>query len=598
MSDKNMNDDYKALLISSNGDKAVSNVVDFLRRAEVTEGCYAYKFRVKSHDDLKEKKARKLPEKPAYQIEHITDVIGIRLVTLFKGDMLKVYANLISMLAEPPDKPQIHCAQPEEVIVYKGTSALEDFAEEIRRLTIARFEKAIVQSKNSLEEYSSIHVICRYVDHLADVTGTDEPYRLPIEIQIRTVFEDAWGEIDHKYGYVLREGKKAGDPVHNASQIKAHLKVLKQFSDACMNYAECIRLGALPEMLDLTGGVTRAISVESDEGVLQRFEALGLGLDFIQKYSEARVLRDKARDESGSTSDGRITAERSYLAAAEQFAGLLVEIVQGRDIDTLGNGEKLACYYSSMNEAFSLMSTNNPEFVNLAVEKYRHIEGHFQEYPLVKMRLGQALAKIGQVEESIQKLEEAGKDFQGLGEQAKKTGTWQDTLPKVDFDHMRYTQPKLLGYSLWKKSQLGTLSRQEKSELNYSAYIVTRDCLEIKDLDRKKRVDALNNVLYYSVGFVFYADEEGARLAEVKEQVPRLLKEMLTECGGIDRLPIEDLDTVFRAYAILKDERAKGIAGTLIQRCLRREAGLVSSLRMSIAEVAQEYLDKGTIVAM
>lgn len=598
MSDEEMDDGYKALLISSNGDKAVSNIVDFLRRADVTEGCYAYKFRVKSKNDLKEKRVRKLPEKPAYQIEHITDVIGIRLVTLFKGDMLKVYANLISVLAEPAGKPQIHCAQPEEVIVYKGTSALEDFADEIKRLTVARFENAVVQSKNSLEEYSSIHVICRHIEDIPELSADGRSYKLPIEIQIRTVFEDAWGEIDHKYGYVLREGKKAGEPVHNASQIKSHLKVLKQFSDACMNYAECIRLGALPEVLDFTGGVTRAISVESDEDVLQRFKALGLAPEFIKKYSEARALRDKAREESGSTSDGRITAERSYLAAAEQFSGLLLEIAQGRSADTLGNGEKLSYYYCSMNEGFCLMSTNNPEFIGTAVEKYRHIEGHFQGFPLVKLRLGQALAKVGQVDESIEKLEEAGCHFRKLGELAIKTGAWQDTLPKVDFDHMRYTQPKLLGYSLWKKSQLGNVQRQEKSDLYYKAYSVTRECIEIKNLDSKKRVDALNNLLYYCVGFVFYCDGVDVRLAEVKEQVPSLLKQMLAECGGIDKLPIEDLDTVFKAYAVLEDEQAKGIAGTLIQRCLRREAGLVSSLRISIAEVAQEYLDKGTIIAM
>ena len=94
-----LDDQYLSLLISSKGDKEVGPTVDFMRRVGLTTGCYAYKFRVKSKDDLLAKKQRKLEEKPHYTITDITDVIGVRLVTLFKGEMLTVYANLIGMLA-------------------------------------------------------------------------------------------------------------------------------------------------------------------------------------------------------------------------------------------------------------------------------------------------------------------------------------------------------------------------------------------------------------------------------------------------------------------------------------------------------------------
>lgn len=592
-------DQILALLISSQGDGAVGPIVEFIRRTGLTTGCYAYKFRVKSKEDLLSKKQRKIEKKPHYKITDITDVIGVRLVTLFKGDMFKVYANLIGMLATPSSDAQFQQVMPEEVIVYKGTSALEDFANEIKTITKSHFKSAHVKAEISVEGYSSIHVICRHSAPIEELSTAEKTYRLPIEIQIRTVFEDAWGEIDHKYGYVVREGKDLGKPINNSNHIKAHLKVLKDFSDACMEYAECIRKEALPEVLDLTTGVTKTISVESDEDVLQRFRDVGIKEGFIQRYVEARSLRDKASEESGATHDGRITAEQIYLQAADLFAALAQELAPGDSAASLKDGPKLAYYYCAMNEGLCLMSTNIPDYVNAAVDKYQFIENHYKNFPLAKMRLGQVLGKVGKIDESIEKLRSAGAMFRKQGEKSLSNGLWTDQLPKADYEHMLYTQPKILGYTLWKKSQRsGTIPSQEKSDLYYEAYTTTLSCLEAKNIEKKKQLDVYNNLLYYCVGFAFCTDPADERLARIKIEIPTLLETMLKESGGTEQMTIEDLDTVFRAYALLGDTKAKEIATTLIQRCLRRDASLVTGLRMSIAEVAQEYLDKGTIVAM
>lgn len=65
-------DPYLSLLIST-GEKAVTHIVDFMRRAGLTAECYAYKFRVKDKSDLLAKKNRKLDKKPEYLITDITD---------------------------------------------------------------------------------------------------------------------------------------------------------------------------------------------------------------------------------------------------------------------------------------------------------------------------------------------------------------------------------------------------------------------------------------------------------------------------------------------------------------------------------------------
>lgn len=245
------------------------------------------------------------------------------------------------------------------------------------------------------------------------------------------------------------------------------------------------------------------------------------------------------------------------------------------------------------------MSTNIPEYVNAAVDKYLFIEMHYKNFPLAKMRLGQALGKVGKLSESVERLRASGPMFRKQGEKSIASGIWHDQLPKADYEHMLYTQPKILGFTLWKQSQQsGTISNQEKSDLYYDAYTTTLDCLLAKEIEKKKLLDVYNNLLYYCVGFAFTTETGDERLKQIKAEIPKLLETMLKESGGTDRMSIEDLDTVFRAYALLGEPRAKEIATTLIQRCLRKDASLVTNLRMSIAEVAQEYIENGTIVAM
>ncbi|MBC9072680.1 hypothetical protein IAI53_11955 [Thauera sp. CAU 1555] len=592
-------DQYVALLVSSEGDKAVGPIIEFMRRTGLTSGCYAYKFRVKSKEDLIHKKNRKTQEKPHYKLADITDVVGVRLVTLFKGEMLSTYSKLIDILASNPADTQLLHTTPEEIIVYRGTSAFDDLANEIQSITEAKFEAPNFVSKTSAEGYSSIHIICRHIKNINELNGSGYQYHLPIEIQIRTVFEDAWGEIDHKYGYVIREGKDAGSPINNSPHILSHLKVLKDFTDACMDYAECIRKEALPELLDLTTGTTKTISVASDEDILQRFLSMGIAEEFVQRYIEARSLRDEAADESGAIHDGRITAASKYLQAADLFSSLCNELTRGDFAISLDSGGKLAYYYCSMNEALCLMSTNLPEYMNAAIDKYSFIEAHYKNYPLAKMRLGQALCKAGRLEESIEKLRQAGSDFRELGAKSQEEGVWSDNLPRADYEHMAFTQPKILGFTLWKKSQRpGFVSVQEKADLYFEAYETTLKCLDAKEVDARRYFDVQNNLLYYCVGFAYCAPKDDVRLNEIRSKIPDLLDGMVTKGGGTDQMRIEDLDTVFKAYAFLEDPKAKEIARDLIQRCLRKDANLVTTLRISIAEVAQEYLDSGTIIAI
>lgn len=588
-------DRLKAVVISTRAANAAKEIVELMRVKGLTNACYAYKFRVKSDDDLLSKRARKREKKPEYEITDITDVIGIRLVTLFKGDMYSVYEYLLDLLSTKSNDSLLDQSPPEEIIVYKGTSALDDLSNEIKRITKKHFKSATIQVENSQAGYSSIHVICRH-SQWTEKKGTDLRIKIPIEIQIRTVFEDAWGEIDHRYGYVVREGKDAGDPIINSVHIKAHLKVLKDFADACMDYAECIRKEATEDSDATPSGHTKTIPVEANEET--RLKSAGMEGDFILRFIDACRIRDEAASLIHCTTIGDNEAVKKYLIAADMFSTLAQEIATEDHVSALRDGKRIAYYLCSMNEGICLLSSGSPSPIRSAVEKYRSIESNYKNFPLVKMRHGQALRDAGRVDEAIEKLREANDQFRKIGAKNSNDGEWTDELPLADYEHMLFTLPKVLGYTLWIKTQTNeSMPKAEKANLFYDAYTITLQCREAGNLDSQKKQDIVNNLLYFSAGFVFYSSPTDNRTSILISDTRELLRSYIESGISYEEIDLEMLDTVFRVHALLSEPSTKEIAELVVRRCLRSDTGLTNDLVLNIGRVAQAYLDTGTIIA-
>lgn len=136
---------------------------------------HSFRYRVKDTEHLLEKLIRKNTEylkrgdclsRDNYE-RVITDLMGIRLLLLFKSDWIYVHEYLMekygSILLEPP------------------------FAH-IRRGDDDRLYRGRVEIKED-KPYRSVHY----------VIGTKGA--AAIEIQVRTLYEEAWSEIDHKLRY-------------------------------------------------------------------------------------------------------------------------------------------------------------------------------------------------------------------------------------------------------------------------------------------------------------------------------------------------------------------------------------------------------------
>ena len=159
-----------------------------------TAGIHSYRYRTKSPAHLLEKIIRKRKENPEKfaHLDHtnfhkyITDLIGIRVLFLYREDWIHFHRYITSQIENDPDR--------------YVTDRLRDFDEDPNHIYIAEKPKAYKRTGDSKiydgDEidiitggiYRSLHYIIKYEGQY-------------VEIQGRTLFEEGWSEIDHDIVY-------------------------------------------------------------------------------------------------------------------------------------------------------------------------------------------------------------------------------------------------------------------------------------------------------------------------------------------------------------------------------------------------------------
>lgn len=117
--------------------------------------------RIKEFNSLLDKVRRKKIERPFDQLH---DLVGLRIVCLFLPDL-----------------------------------------EEIRRIIYDKFEvfdedDKVNNSELNIFGYMSLHLKCRMKSHLS-TNSEEELNKIPFEIQVRTIAQDAWASISHYLDY-------------------------------------------------------------------------------------------------------------------------------------------------------------------------------------------------------------------------------------------------------------------------------------------------------------------------------------------------------------------------------------------------------------
>jgi len=172
---------------------------------------YAIKTRVKSFEHLQEKINRKQSDTrkitPDNLVNEITDLVGIRIIVLYPQYFKEIHNfimnNVSSGLWSLKENP----------ILYSWDDDTKNYFEN-------ELDFQNIEFKDSL--YTSVHYVVRMNN------TNDIPF---CEIQVRTLLEEVFGEIDHEINYP----QKTENP-----SIKSQLKVLAKMVAAASKLTESI----------------------------------------------------------------------------------------------------------------------------------------------------------------------------------------------------------------------------------------------------------------------------------------------------------------------------------------------------------------------
>lgn len=223
---------------------------------------HSVRYRIKNPEHLIEKIIRKRIENNERIIDfknykdEITDLIGVRVLHLFKSEYSLINRNI---------RENFQIAAAHTPIIYK------------RNGDVVRQRKSLdtFEIKDHPRGYRSIH-------YILESTPTINTYY--IEVQVRTIFEEGWSEIDHKLLYpdnlkdsLLNEFSMILNSLSgSADSMATQMKILKLELES-MNEEHELEIKKRDEQIKSLGGLIQKSNLRSDdkEEIIKVIESSG-----------------------------------------------------------------------------------------------------------------------------------------------------------------------------------------------------------------------------------------------------------------------------------------------------------------------------------
>lgn len=539
----------------------------------VADLAYAVKARVKEDHKVIEKiKDRRSGGKngepqPSYGVSDVTDLVGLRIVTLYRLDVIDVIEALLRAIDQDQSSAAAFVAGSiSEVVIYSTnpTGDVQDLPNRVMRL----FEDyglggPICRIAEKPSNYSSIHILVRGRGKYRD--GYRE---LPVELQVRTALEDVWGQIEHSLKYKRKRLVSEESPLNaRLTTTLNHLGALKTMIDGIAQYGDQIKLQI--DELEPELRYTASRHAEDSSARLAKIRDLPaqLGAEIADAIAQARPALGTSTEPTSS----RIRVLRLALSRLERAEASILATP-----DIKPKPLKEAKYLIAMQLALihfqlgNLIEDGEGE-LRRALDIYSEVGEAFPKRVIVQFRLARTLDALGARGEAIAKMREVVERL-SLRAEPTPANHW-----------IRSTAPRGLGVMLWEEAK----ARRERASPDSPADAGTLDLLreafqltsrahaqdvfdEPTSKGPRERVRAANNLLYF---LLEYLDADGEPMPGMEEADIRAL---LQEIGAEHPEQISQLaaaDTARRAYAHVGDREQEAKAARTVVR-LGREAGV------------------------
>lgn len=238
------------------------------------ENIHTVRYRIKDVNHLLEKVVRKTLEgekdiDEKNYAEKITDIIGIRVLYVFKSDWKRLHDEIHKHYSDK-------YAQKPEIKIKDG-----DPEEPFKNIKNVEIEKSM---------YRSIHYTLRHIAY--DENTGNEICKVKVEIQTRSIFEEGWSEINHKLIYKKSLPEDIREKMVNISDI------------LCTLAGECDQIGEVlrgykkeePEeehALSVSGTLPQnhepEKEVETDECLMEEKLTASELVDIMETYLDIQV---------------------------------------------------------------------------------------------------------------------------------------------------------------------------------------------------------------------------------------------------------------------------------------------------------------------
>ncbi|KJE36338.1 hypothetical protein UF64_04080 [Thalassospira sp. HJ] len=524
-------------------------VMTYLRKIRFSEKSYIYalKSRTKSTEGIiskvkrKRKGAQKGSDNWRYEIHHMTDGFGIRIVTIFQSDIVQVVKDLIDIINHKHEENPIRKGRIFEAKIYTNRPKDEENSVHVKVQSIINnanltFENGAYEvetegPENKKSGYSSIHIVA-YVESNSGTGNSSrtKPKDIAFEIQIRDIFEEAWGEIDHSLRYIARR-EEEGEENRFVAQWRPHLNALKAFADGCSQHASLIKRNAIDAAKFADEDANKSID-SADETLPILFDVLPS--EHHSLLREVYELRDSAINE---------TSPAEHRSKMRETRALLEKVKSKLTTDQLNRqteDDRDVEYHINMEIAFC-HDPDSIEEINQAITIYRQVAEQFRDDTLAAYRCGLLERNNDNLEESLAWLQQAAQRI-----------SRDSTVGSRDWIHAAV--PRNIGYTNWLIFERDTTGKttdfhsiDEAIRLSQLAY----NRAEELGLDAGERRKALNNHVYFLM----------RKIQASNSQKKADKQELLKICTNLDSLleththtAIYSLDTLWKAYQLLGEE--------------------------------------------
>jgi len=521
-----------------------------LKGSAAAKRAYAFKGRVKSADDIYKKVLGRRNHEdtrkrdPNYQPSQVTDASGFRIVKLFNAEVPQSLDELLSLLKLKLKEETDSASQGGKLkqvteIEFHSSRRLDDPLSIFKDVQAA-VEKNDFKLKPSAQNaagqgtassYSSVHVLveCEVKDGIVSHS----------EIQLRSVFEEAWSEISHRLKYAPIKIERATGPVaapHNDQLSTAwlHLDALKSLTDGCAQYADLINR-QIQTSTDARADRSDALPLDPADRSAQMFAHYGAAMRDAVKRAYEQRSQAVVLKEAGPRAAG-------FRAAAELFQAAMNIFKANRSDDD----ERL---FDVLREefAFCCMFSDNEELRSLSEKTYRELLAKRPERVSVLLRLGQLRRDAGDLVDAAKLMQDglkAAKSSPDPDPEVQRQASW---LLRRD-----------LAYILWRMVDFEP-SRADAGALLRRAVELSEEALGYVKTD-DQFINSRQNYLYYVV------DLSKRSLADQREPLVATGRKLLEELRpkvDLEKWTVESLDTVARGEAAFGDH-AKAVAAAKV----------------------------------